>query len=86
MRCVTNVSPALKTEPEGWRAGESPEAALKELHSLVPATNYELANYERLTLSRSGEACCSEGSVLRRAGRGLPFLLLDKLAHWLMGR
>ncbi|WP_153012380.1 hypothetical protein, partial [Type-E symbiont of Plautia stali] len=26
---------------------ESPEAALKELLSLAPATNYELANYER---------------------------------------
>ncbi|MXP61713.1 GNAT family N-acetyltransferase [Pantoea sp. Taur] len=71
---------------------DSPEAALKELLSLAPATNYELANYERLTLSRSGEAGCSEGTALRRAGRGLlflgslPFLLLDKLAHWLMGR
>lgn len=71
---------------------ESPEAALKGLLSQAPATNYELANYERLTLSRSGEACCHESSALRRVGRGLlflgllPFLLLDRLAHWLMGR
>ena len=71
---------------------ESLEAALKGLLSLAPATNYELADYERLTLSRSGAACCHESSALRGAGRGLlflgalPFLLLDRLAHWLMGR
>jgi GNAT superfamily N-acetyltransferase len=71
---------------------EIPEAALKVLLSQAPATNYELANYERLTLSRHGEACCPESSALRRIGRGLlflgslPFLLLDKLAHRLMGR
>ncbi|KJV25369.1 N-acetyltransferase [Pantoea sp. SM3] len=70
---------------------ESPKAALKVLLSLAPATNYELANYERLTLSSSAERCY-ESSSLRRAGRGLlflgslPFLLLDKLAHRLMGR
>lgn len=77
---------------ESSLTAESPEAALKVLLSQAPATNYELANYERLTLSRSGEACCPESSALRRVGRGLlflgslPFLLLDKLAHRLMGR
>lgn len=66
---------------------ESPEEALEVLLRLAPATNYE-----RLTLSRNGEACCSESTALRRVGRGLlflgslPFLLLDKLAHRLMGR
>lgn len=71
---------------------ESPEAALKVLLSQAPGTNYELANYERLTLSRNGEACCPESRALRTVGRGLlflgslPFLLLDRLAHRLMGR
>lgn len=71
---------------------KSPDAALKVLLSLAPATNHELANFKRLALRRNRGVRCSESSALSRAGRGLllpgslPFLLPDRLAHWLLCR